>query len=524
MKSVINVLGKKNFWIVQTFYFISFSLIALLKFYETVYLKYVIDAYFGYNQPYKNLNLLLTYILIIIAGLFINYFRILLIKVLNKKIYEDLSNKIVKRFLSLKWYDVYTSNAADTHKLINNDINILMPILFGFYPNLAVSFIFIIIYTIYLSVQNYFFILLSACVFLTLFITSKKFDEVLKAQSRFQRESYIEKESFILNMFKGFKYIYANSLQNKTVSDFDIVNKRVNTHSINIAYTSETASFVYASLTTVSVLAGLLILFFTKKASSSVVSAGLAAQVSLLITQILGYFSSCLFARNKLNSVRASLERIESLFLKEEAAPIPSRLPLKAYIIKADGKKTEFKFEHKKINLMCAGNGSGKTTLLNAICGLEHKYEPKIEFEYEKADTTKNCKSRIAYLTNEPYLQNGTAAENIFKAREENVNFSENIQAMFKIAGLNKDTQIENFGENLSAGQKQIIHILRLLGTDAEIILMDEPDSALSPEAKTLLYKELETLVNKKNKTIILISHNEDIAQNVDKDIINVSY
>lgn len=131
MKSVINVLGKKKFWIVQTFYFITFGLIALLKFYETLYLKYVIDAYFGYNQSYKNLNFLLTYILIIIAGLFTNYFRILLIKVLNKKIYEDLSNKIVKRFLSLKWYDVYTSNAADTHKLINNDINILMPILFG---------------------------------------------------------------------------------------------------------------------------------------------------------------------------------------------------------------------------------------------------------------------------------------------------------------------------------------------------------------------------------------------------------
>lgn len=74
---------------------------------------------------------------------------------------------------------------------------------------------------------------------MTLFITSKKFDEVLKAQSRFQRESYIEKESFILNMFKGFKYIYANSLQNKAASDFDIVNKRVNTHSINIAYTVE---------------------------------------------------------------------------------------------------------------------------------------------------------------------------------------------------------------------------------------------------------------------------------------------
>lgn len=209
MKSVINVLGKKKFWIVQTFYFITFGLIALLKFYETLYLKYVIDAYFGYNQSYKNLNFLLTYILIIIAGLFTNYFRILLINVLNKRIYEELSNKIVKKFLNLKWYDVYTSNAADTHKLINNDINILMPML------------------------------LSACIFLTLFISSKKFDEVLKAQSRFQRESYIEKESFILNMFKGFKYIYANSLQNKTVSDFDIVNKRVNTHSINIAYTVE---------------------------------------------------------------------------------------------------------------------------------------------------------------------------------------------------------------------------------------------------------------------------------------------
>ncbi|UTC62342.1 ABC transporter ATP-binding protein [Treponema sp. OMZ 787] len=209
MKSVINVLGKKKFWIVQTFYFITFGLIALLKFYETLYLKYVIDAYFGYNQSYKNLNFLLTYILIIIAGLFTNYFRILLINVLNKRIYEELSNKIVKKFLNLKWYDVYTSNAADTHKLINNDINILMPML------------------------------LSACIFLTLFISSKKFDEVLKAQSRLQRESYIEKESFILNMFKGFKYIYANSLQNKAASDFDIVNKRVNTHSINIAYTVE---------------------------------------------------------------------------------------------------------------------------------------------------------------------------------------------------------------------------------------------------------------------------------------------
>ena len=80
------------------------------------------------------------------------------------------------------------------------------------------------------------------------------------------------------------------------------------------------------------------------------------------------------------------------------------------------------------------------------------------------------------------------------------------------MVGLNPDEFLDKYPSELSGGQQQRVGLVRAIATDAKIILMDEPFSALDPITRTQLQEWLYSLQEELKKTIVFVTHDMDEA------------
>ena len=74
---------------------------------------------------------------------------------------------------------------------------------------------------------------------------------------------------------------------------------------------------------------------------------------------------------------------------------------------------------------------------------------------------------------------------------------------LLHVVGLNPSEFLHRFPKELSGGQQQRVGVARAFSTDSDIILMDEPFSALDPVTRSALQDELVQMQKELNKTII---------------------
>lgn len=83
---------------------------------------------------------------------------------------------------------------------------------------------------------------------------------------------------------------------------------------------------------------------------------------------------------------------------------------------------------------------------------------------------------------------------------------------LLRMVGLDPDQFIDRYPSELSGGQQQRIGFARALMNDPEVILMDEPFSALDPVTRNDLQEELFNLQEEVKKTIVFVTHDMDEA------------
>ncbi|KAL4450427.1 hypothetical protein ABPG74_019325 [Tetrahymena malaccensis] len=177
----------------------------------------------------------------------------------------------------------------------------------------------------------------------------------------------------------------------------------------------------------------------------------------------------------------------------------------------------------KKINLqICSGDfvaivgriGSGKSSLLSCIL----KEVPYIEGDFK-------FNGRIAYVEQEPYIFSSSIKENIIFG----LDYDDQLyKQVLEACCLNEDlqqfdngdlTEIGERGINLSGGQKARISLARAIYSQSDIILLDDPLSAVdSKVAKQIIEKAI--LKTLKGKTILMVTHHVHFAQRADKILI----
>ena len=81
-----------------------------------------------------------------------------------------------------------------------------------------------------------------------------------------------------------------------------------------------------------------------------------------------------------------------------------------------------------------------------------------------------------------------------------------------QMVGLDPNQYLRKYPLELSGGQQQRIGVVRALAGNPEIILMDEPFSALDPISREQLQKETKNIQKRLKKTIVFVTHDMDEA------------
>ncbi|TXJ31724.1 ABC transporter ATP-binding protein [Brachyspira aalborgi] len=182
-------------------------------------------------------------------------------------------------------------------------------------------------------------------------------------------------------------------------------------------------------------------------------------------------------------------------------------------------KSISFQIEKGEFVSIIGPSGCGKTTLLKMINRLIKPTSGKIYINgvniYDKDPIT--LRRNMGYVIQ----QNGlfphmTIKDNIEiipkleKKKSEEI-YKRTIELM-NMVDLNPDEYLNRYPSELSGGEQQRIGVARAFANDTDIVLMDEPFSALDPITRADLQNELLNLQSKLNKTIVFVTHDMDEA------------
>ena len=151
-------------------------------------------------------------------------------------------------------------------------------------------------------------------------------------------------------------------------------------------------------------------------------------------------------------------------------------------------------------------SGCGKSTLLSILANLESKTKGSIKFN--KDDFT------IGYMLQDDSLFDWlTILDNALlgleikgKKTKENINYVKNLLKTYDL-----DSFKDKYPKELSGGMKQRVALIRTLAIHPDILLLDEPFSALDYQTRLAVSDDVYKIIKKEKKTVIMVTH--DLAE-----------
>ena len=179
-------------------------------------------------------------------------------------------------------------------------------------------------------------------------------------------------------------------------------------------------------------------------------------------------------------------------------------------------------FESGHVYGLVGRNGSGKTMLLRAICGLIFPDSGKVIIDVKKLHKDISFPESCGIIIeNTDILPNFSAFDNLKMISEIKNTANDNmIKSAIKSVGLDPDSKKKV--KTFSLGMKQRLSIAQALFEDPDILLLDEPTNALDEDGvndvRRILLEQ-----KKKNKLIIIASHNKEDISLLSDTVISVS-
>ena len=179
-------------------------------------------------------------------------------------------------------------------------------------------------------------------------------------------------------------------------------------------------------------------------------------------------------------------------------------------------KNVNLQIDAGKVTAIIGENGAGKSTLMKILSGVYTNYEGEIIFKNKPVHFSGTAAAQdagIAIIHQElnliPYL---SITENIFLGKELTNSFgmldkkAMQAKAAALLQTLCVDVMADTIVASLKVGQQQMVEIAKALLLDADLIIMDEPTSAITESEVESLFKVINQLRNE-NKAIVYISH-----------------
>jgi len=168
--------------------------------------------------------------------------------------------------------------------------------------------------------------------------------------------------------------------------------------------------------------------------------------------------------------------------------------------------------------------GAGKSTLAKLIARFYDPVEGSVSMGGVdmKDATARSLRDRIVVVPQEGFLFHGTIIDNIRLVRPEAS--VDEVQAALDSLGLRQrfaelpqglDTEVNERGSRLSAGEKQLVSLARAALVDPSVLVLDEATSSLDPGTEALVESALEVLMQ--GRTVIVIAHRLSTSERADR-------
>lgn len=184
-------------------------------------------------------------------------------------------------------------------------------------------------------------------------------------------------------------------------------------------------------------------------------------------------------------------------------------------------KGVNFEIKEGEFVVILGASGAGKSTILNLLGGMDRASDGSIIVEdinieqYNDKELTTYRRNKVGFVFQFYNLINNLTAL-------ENVEFASSIKkdsldpkVIIEKVGLSHRTN--NFPTQLSGGEQQRVAIARAIAKNPLLLLCDEPTGALDDITGRSILTLLDDLNRDFNKTVILITHNAQIAEMADK-------
>lgn len=173
-----------------------------------------------------------------------------------------------------------------------------------------------------------------------------------------------------------------------------------------------------------------------------------------------------------------------------------------------------------KFAVILGPSGAGKSTLLNLLGGLDSPTEGKIivggkDISTLTGDELAEYRAAKVGFVFQFYnlVPTLTVHENVALVKEI---APEPLSATKMIEEVGLSDHLKNFPSELSGGEQQRVSIARALAKNPKILLCDEPTGALDSKTGVLVLKLLLKMARDYGKTIVIVTHNQNIAKMAD--------
>ena len=157
-------------------------------------------------------------------------------------------------------------------------------------------------------------------------------------------------------------------------------------------------------------------------------------------------------------------------------------------------------------------NGAGKSTLLLALAYLLRPARGAIRFEGRLLTDWDELEYRrkLAFVFQDPLLMDMSVEDNVALGLKFRGMAMEEIRprVMRWMTSMGVDSLAPRRAGQLSGGEAQRVSLARAFVLDPELLLMDEPFSAVDPQTRSQLLEDLSSLLAQNHRTTIIVTHN----------------
>lgn len=533
MKKQNNYRFLRNLILPQRVWFLSLSLFILLltgiNLIQTKTIQVIIDSTIEGNSDSIR-TALLVMIGLLVANIVLTYIKSLCAARFTSTVCKNIKAGLTRCILKAPYRAIMQCSSGDLLKTVNTDTEAVCGFLGGSFTGLLSQVVMLVGAFLYLFCTNPLLALLTFIytpfgMMLTYRINRKKgilYPEVARIGG--EAVSLYEQILLQIPVIRSFamEKIRSKRIKEKLQEAYQL-EKQIAGHNAYL----QTACSMEAQIPKIIFL--LIVIFLEQK---GMVSFGSMIALYEILNYIIAPTVYFPFLLDGLLQARASALRIEELSSRlEKEQPnivtshiIHSEKEKSAYIMLHDMtfgyekdivllNKFNFIQEQPGITVITGESGTGKTTLLDLLSGLLEPLEGAVKVS-----------GKIFTMTQETFLFSGSVLDNILVVKPE-ADLAQVVLAA-KQAGADDfiqqlpegyDTKIGDGNLELSGGQKQRIGLTRMVLSDADIILMDEPTSSLDEETEGVILKTILSLA--KEKIILIAAHRFSLIELADRRI-----